>query len=404
MFVRRLTLTNFRSWDTLDAQLRPGVSVFVGRNGFGKTNIVEAVDYLATLSSHRVSTDQPLVQVGSESARIEGVIENRGRELTVAVDILPGRTNRGSINGAPCRRPRELLGITQTVLFAPEDLQLVRGDPTGRRRYLDDLAAARTPRMAAERADYERVLRQRNALLKTAGAALRRGGADAEGVLATLDVWDIQLARYGAELLSARLRLIEDLEPFLVQTYHQIAPHSRPAMLAYQSSLVSGNEHNGPATPARLDPASSVAELESIFLQRLSESRQRDLERGQSLVGPHRDDLLLLLGQEPAKGFASHGESWSYALALRLAALALHRADGDEPILILDDVFAELDALRRSALVQVVGESEQVLVTAAVPGDLPAELASGSAHFEVSVTGPVDSRRSILTPLPGNGT
>ncbi|KXO97679.1 DNA replication/repair protein RecF [Tsukamurella pseudospumae] len=386
MYVRRLHLHDFRSWDDVSVDLEPGVSVFVGRNGFGKTNLVEALNYLATLGSHRVAIDQPLIRVGAESASVSATVHNAGRELTAEIDIVAGRANKARINTAPCRRPRDLLGILQSVLFAPEDLALVRGEPGGRRRFLDDLAILRTPRIAAEKADYERVLKQRNALLKTAYAAARRGGADAESMLSTLDVWDAQLARFGAEVLAARLEVVASLAPHLTVAYAALAPHSRAATVAYTSSLF--EEFDG-------DPASaSVAELERVVLEGLAAARQREIDRGVGLVGPHRDDLDLRLGNEPAKGFASHGESWSYALALRLASLELLRAGGSEPVLLLDDVFAELDAKRRTALAAVAADTEQVIVTAAVPEDLPAELRART--FEVSVEGPADSRVSRL--------
>ncbi|MCS3779295.1 DNA replication/repair protein RecF [Tsukamurella ocularis] len=386
MYVRRLTLHDFRSWDDVTVGLEPGVSVFVGRNGFGKTNLVEALNYLATLGSHRVATDQPLIRVGAESASVVAIVHNAGRELTAEIDIVAGRANKARINTAPCRRPRELLGILQSVLFAPEDLALVRGEPGGRRRFLDDLAIVRTPRIAAEKADYERVLKQRTALLKTAYAAARRGGPDAESMLSTLDVWDAQLARFGAEVLAARLEVVASLAPHLTVAYASLAPHSRAATVAYTSSLFEGYDGD-PST-------ASVAELERLMLNGLAAARQREIERGVCLVGPHRDDLDLRLGNEPAKGFASHGESWSYALALRLASLELLRAGGSEPVLLLDDVFAELDAKRRTALAEVAADTEQVIVTAAVPEDLPPALRA--ATFRVTVDGPTDARVSRL--------
>lgn len=387
MYVRRLSLHDFRSWDDVTVDLEPGVSVFVGRNGFGKTNLVEALNYLATLGSHRVATDQPMIRVGRDAASVSATVHNAGRELTAEIDILAGRANKARINTAPCRRPRELLGILQSVLFAPEDLALVRGEPGGRRRFLDDLAILRTPRIAAEKADYERVLKQRTALLKTAYAAARRGGADAESMLSTLDVWDEQLARFGAEVLAARLAVVSALSPHLTEAYAALAPHSRSAAITYTSTLF--EEFDG-------DPATaSVAELEQSMRAGLAAARPREIERGVCLVGPHRDDLDLRLGNEPAKGFASHGESWSYALALRLASLELLRADGGEPVLLLDDVFAELDTKRRTALAGVAAGTEQVIVTAAVPEDLPSSLHART--FEVSVDGPADARISRLS-------
>ena len=291
MYVRRLTLHDFRSWDDVTVDLEPGVSVLVGRNGFGKTNLVEALNYLATLGSHRVATDQPLIRVGAESASVAATVHNAGRELTAEIDIVAGRANKARINTAPCRRPRELLGILQSVLFAPEDLALVRGEPGGRRRFLDDLAILRTPRIAAEKADYERVLKQRTALLKTAYAAARRGGPDADSMLSTLDVWDEQLARFGAEVLAARLEVVSSLAPHLTVAYAALAPHSRAATVAYTSSLFEGFDGD----PA----AASVAELEQLLRSGLAAARQREIERGVCLVGPHRDDLGEPLGDPP---------------------------------------------------------------------------------------------------------
>lgn len=375
----------------MDIELGPGVTVFVGRNGFGKTNLIEALNYLATLGSHRVSTDQPLIRVGTESATVLATVHNAGRELTAEVDIVAGRANKARINTAPSRRPRDLLGILQSVLFAPEDLSLVRGDPGGRRRFLDELAILRTPRIAAEKADYDRVLKQRTALLKTAYAAARRGGADAESMLATLDVWDVQLARFGAEMLAARLEVVAALQPHLTVAYGALAPHSRAATMEYTSGLFDDEFGGDPAT-------ATVAELEEAMLAGLQRARSREIDRGVCLVGPHRDDLDLRLGNEPAKGFASHGESWSYALALRLASLELLRAGGSDPVLLLDDVFAELDTKRRTALADVAAETEQVIVTAAVPEDLPPTLRART--FEVTVEGPADARISRLRSAP----
>ncbi|GAA4383895.1 DNA replication/repair protein RecF [Tsukamurella soli] len=392
MFVKRLKLHDFRSWEDVDVHLGPGVRVFVGRNGFGKTNLLEALGYIATLSSHRVSTDQPLIRVGCDGASVLATVVNAGRELTAEIDIVAGRANRARINTAPCRRPRELLGILQSVLFAPEDLALVRGEPGGRRRFLDDLAILRTPRIAAEKADYERVLRQRTALLKSAGGVTRRGGGDAATVLSTLDVWDAQLAHFGAEILTARIGLVEELRPHLTAAYAVLAPGSRVAEIRYRDTL------SAPVGGSEL----TVAALEQRLLTDLQAARQKEIDRGVCLVGPHRDDLELMLGNEPAKGFASHGESWSLALALRLASLELLRADGGEPVLLLDDVFAELDAKRRAALATVAADTEQVIITAAVPEDLPPELVA--RRYEVTVDGAPEARTSRLVADSPDGT
>ncbi|HEY5856241.1 MAG TPA: DNA replication/repair protein RecF [Aldersonia sp.] len=389
MFARTLSVRDFRSWDTVDLTLEPGRTVFVGANGNGKTNLLEALGYLATLSSHRVSSDASLVRTGTSQARVGASVVNVGRELRVDLEINASGANRALLNRSPVRRPREILGVLKTVLFAPEDLALVRGDPSERRRFLDELLTVRRPRMAAVRADYDKVLRQRSALLKTAG---RNPRAD----LATLDVWDGHLAEHGSLLLAERLTLVYAVAPLVARAYCSLAPESRPARLGYRSSL-------GDAAPPELfDPAHPPAAddrdvLEAAFLQALARARPRELERGVSLVGPHRDDLEFVLGTEPAKGFASHGESWSFALALRLAAFDLLRGDGTEPVLLLDDVFAELDRRRRSALAGVAAGAEQVLLTAAVPEDIPAEL--DAVRLSVTTTTGADGQK--LSRLDG---
>lgn len=403
MFVRKFSLRDFRSWDAVTVDLAPGCTVFVGRNGHGKTNLLEALGYLSTLSSHRVSSDAPLIRAGATQAYAGALVVNHGRELGIDIEINDGKANRARINQSPTRRAREIVGILQTVLFAPEDLSLVRGDPGDRRRFLDELLTSRLPRMAAVRADYDKVLRQRSALLKTASGALRRGARSSDGAsaLATLDVWDGHLAAHGAQLLGARLRLVHDLAPHLVTSYRALAPESRPASVRYRSSLGSS------LPPELLDPArephrEDVELLEASFLHELSVMRQREIERGVCLVGPHRDDLELHLGDQPAKGFASHGESWSFALSMRLGAFFLLRADGSDPVLMLDDVFAELDRKRRAALAGVAAEAEQVLITAAVPEDVPDELSA--TRFAVAAHDTEGGRISQITPLGGRVT
>jgi len=358
VYVRALSVVDFRSYPGVELTLEPGVTAFVGPNGQGKTNLVEAVGYLATLGSHRVAHDGPLVRAGAERAIVRGMVVRDGRESLVEVEITPGKANRARLGGAPVSRARDVLGTLRTVLFAPEDLAVVKGDPAERRRLLDELLVARAPRYAAVHSDYERVLKQRNALLKTSGHARRSGSS-----LRTLDVWDAHLASAGAAVLAGRLELLEALRPLVDKSYSAVSGGGGPALLDYRSSL--GDD----------PPNSAEAEvLEAALSAALAGARDRELERGVTLVGPHRDDLLLSLGDLPAKGYASHGESWSFALALRLAAYDLLRADGGEPVLILDDVFAELDDVRRSALAELVAPAEQVLVTAAVAGDVPATL------------------------------
>ncbi|MDX6226812.1 MAG: replication and repair protein RecF [Frankiales bacterium] len=371
MYVAHLSLTDFRSYPQAELALDPGVTALVGPNGQGKTNLVEALGYVATLGSHRVATDAPLVRLGAERAVIRAAVSRDGRQTLVELEVNPGKANRARVNRAPVPRPREVLGLLRTVLFAPEDLALVKGDPAERRRFLDDLLVARTPRFAGVRADYDRVLKQRNALLKSSYNA-RRGGGD----LATLDVWDAHLSKAGAELLAGRIELVEALRPRVDKSYDAIADSGGPAMIDYRCSL-------GPDVPLVVDRDLLAAAL----LSELSRMRPAELERRVSLVGPHRDDLTLALGELPAKGYASHGECWSYALALRLASYDLLREDGDgvagggDPVLVLDDVFAELDSRRRERLAELVATADQVLVTAAVPGDVPESLAG--ARFDV---------------------
>jgi DNA replication and repair protein RecF len=358
-----LSVVDFRSYPSVELPLEPGVTALVGPNGQGKTNLIEAIGYLATLGSHRVAADAPLVRSGAERAIVRGQVVRDGRAMLVELEINPGKANRARVNRSPVTRPRDILGLLRTVLFAPEDLALVKGDPSDRRHFLDDLLVARTPRLASVRADYDRVLKQRNALLKTAGLSRRSGGPD----LRTLDVWDTHLSRVGGELLAARLELVDELRPLVEKSYAAVAlgdSRSVSVGVDYLSSL-------GP--DVELTPDREV--LAAALATALAGVRKDELDRGITLVGPHRDELLLRLGDQPARGYASHGESWSLALALRLGSYDLLCADGGEPVLILDDVFAELDADRRDRLAQLVAPAEQVLITAAVVADVPEMLA-----------------------------
>jgi DNA replication and repair protein RecF len=376
MYVRHLQVTDFRSWEHAELELGTGSTVLIGPNGQGKTNLIEAVGYVATLGSHRVATDAPLIRHGAARAIVRTAVINAGRELTVELEITTGKTNRARVNRGPVPRPRDALGILRTVLFAPEDLALVRGDPGERRRFLDELLVLRAPRYAGVRADYERVLRQRNALLKTSGAARRAGS---RGDIATLDVWDGHLAKHGAELLAGRLDLVADVAPYLAAAYAGIAPESKPAEIGYRSTIAESlPPEYGTSTAARAD----LEVLTDALLAALVAGREAELERGVSLVGPHRDELELVLDGYPAKGYASHGESWSFALALRLASYELLKAESNEPVLVLDDVFAELDQRRRRRLAEVASAAEQVLVTAAVEEDVPDML--GESRYVVS--------------------
>lgn len=357
MYIRHLGLRDFRSWAYADLELQPGRTVFVGPNGYGKTNLIEALWYSATLGSHRVATDGPLVRMGASRAMVSTIVVKEGRECAVDLEIAAGRANKARLNRSPVRSPREIAGVLRAVLFAPEDLALVRGDPAERRRYLDDLATVRRPRVAAVRSDYDKVLRQRTALLKTASGARQRGD---RGVLDTLDVWDGRLAAHGAELMAARIDLVSQLAPEVAKAYQLVAPGPRAASIGYRASIDCG-----------IDALGDARSLEATLLEALSRRRDAELDRGMCLVGPHRDDLELQLGDQPTKGFASHGESWSMALALRLGSYELLRAEGSDPVLLLDDVFAELDLARRQALAAATASAEQVLVTAAVAADVP---------------------------------
>jgi DNA replication and repair protein RecF len=370
--VTHLSLADFRSYASLEIALGGGVTAFVGPNGQGKTNLVEAIGYIATLDSHRVATDQPLVRFGAPRAIVRANVEREGRTQLVEIELNPGGANRARLNRNPVSRPREVLGVLRTVLFAPEDLALVKGDPGERRRFLDELLVARWPRFAGVRADYDRVLKQRNTLLRTAAMARRNKTSGPN--MSTLDAWDHHLALAGAELVCARLALISALSPLVDKCYVEIAE--------------GGATHIGYRSTVSPEPDSSADVLTEQFMTALGEARANELDRGITLVGPHRDEMLLELTSSsgeagpsgnlmPARGYASHGESWSYALALRLAAYDLLRSDGSdggEPVLILDDVFAELDAKRRRRLAERVSGADQVLITAAVDADVPEQL------------------------------
>jgi DNA replication and repair protein RecF len=436
--VSRIALTDFRSYPAVDLQLGPGVTGFIGPNGHGKTNLVEAVGYAATLGSHRTATDVPLVRRGAERAIVRVQIDSAATRTLVELEINPGRANRARLNRTAVRQPRQVLGALRTVLFAPEDLALVKGDPAERRRFLDDLLVTRSPRFAAVRSDYERVVKQRTALLKSAGLRgtnrNRHGGhsgsaggqAAAAGMLATLDIWDEHLARAGAELLVGRLELVAQLRPLLTAAYAQLAHDQRQAGIRYRTSFggdgatealgaassanadgsvdsVGSGRSAGSVNPVRpvshdhdaatsptpsRDSRSGGGEhalnrefLAATLRDALARSRPAELDRGICLTGPHRDELELSIGELPARGYASHGESWSLALALRLASYDLLRADGEDPVLLLDDVFAELDPGRRERLAELAVAAEQALVTAAAAADVPGALAG--ARFTI---------------------
>jgi DNA replication and repair protein RecF len=384
VYLTRLALTDFRSYKSVDVALRPGVTIFSGPNGEGKTNLVEAVGYVSTLASHRAAHDAPLVRQGAERAIIRASVTDATRDALVEIELNPGRANRVRLNRAPLTRPREVLGVLRTVLFAPEDLTLVKGDPGERRRFLDDLLVAMAPRYSAVRSDYDRVLRQRTALLKSAGPKAAKAAKSAqsrEAVTATLDVWDAHLARAGAELVVAREHLVDAIRPHVERAYAAVAGDHGSATLEYRRSYgikTTDRSVEIENTSHRQRVRAAAEELRTA----LSEVRESELDRGVCLAGPHRDELELSVRGLSARGYASHGESWSLALALRLASFDLLRAGREDPVLILDDVFAELDAGRRDRLASLVAGAEQVLVTAAVPADVPPVLAG--ARFTVS--------------------
>lgn len=404
MYISHVSLTDFRSYAQFDLELAPGTNILVGPNGTGKTNIAEAIGYLATLSSHRVPNDGPLLRFGTERAMVRARV-HRGRQTTaLEVEITPGKANRARINRANPVRSREILGIVKTVLFAPEDLSLVKGDPSHRRRFLDDLLVSLRPAQGANRGDYDRVLKQRNALLKSA----RKAGKLSDTHEATLQVWDHHLAQAGARLLRGRLEVLGLLAPYLGAAYASLTDGSKPATAFYRSTIVEDIGDDGaslsmtPGSPMMAPGSGAIAsatllkaglpELEEMFLAAIATHRKKEVERGMTLVGPHRDELVLSLGPAPAKGYASHGETWSLALALRLASYKVFGEDdpreGAGPILILDDVFAELDVSRRAKLAAIVAGADQVIVTAAVAADVPAELSGHVLNIGAGSTQP----------------
>jgi DNA replication and repair protein recF len=362
MFVTYLSVTDFRNYAAAEVELLPGVNVFVGANGQGKTNLVEAVEYLSTMSSHRVSSTAPLIRAGMESAVLRARVQasrDDERLITLELEVANGRSNVARLNRGPLPRPRDLVGALRTVVFSPMDLAVVRGDPSDRRAWLDTLVVTRWPRMAGVRSDLDKILRQRNSLLKAmSGRSLRHAGADEE---VTLQAWNEALARIGAELLHARLDTLADVLPYAADAYQSIAPVNNEITAHYKTSL---NLADIPVDAVR-------ATLEMRLLEAMAERRSDEIARGVTLVGPQRDDIDLGIGDLPAKGYASHGESWSLALALKLGGFSLVRADGIEPVLVLDDVFAELDTSRRERLAGAIADAEQVLITAAVGADVP---------------------------------
>jgi DNA replication and repair protein RecF len=382
MLVRQLSLTDFRNYRQADVALEPGANLFVGSNGQGKTNLVEALGYLSTLGSHRVSTDAALIRLDQPSAIIRARLEHDDRQVLVEVELNRGAANRAQVNRSAVRT-RDLPRYFSSVLFAPEDLALVRGDPGGRRRFLDQLLVLRTPRLSGVLADYDRVLRQRNSLLKSARA---RGMKPDQ--LGTLDIWDERLVALGTEIIAARARLVGELTPEVQRGYEAVAgADHRPRLGPSLSILGADPDEDADVQPGAgdaLPDATNAAEVAEAFSTALGRLRRRELDRGVTLAGPHRDDVLFTLNGLPAKGYASHGESWSFALALKLASAELLRRESStgDPVLMLDDVFAELDEARRARLAIAVGSYGQVLITAAVFGDVPEALRAHTVRIE----------------------
>ena len=377
MHVARLSLADYRNYERAELELAPGATVFVGRNGQGKTNLVESIGYLSTLGSHRVSGDQALIRAGADAAIIRALLSQGDRELLVELQLNRQGANRAQLNRSPVKT-RELPRYAHSVLFAPEDLAIVRGEPSVRRRMLDELLVQRTPRLAGVMADYERVLKQRNSLLKSA----RARGLSAEK-LPTLDIWDERLVGLGAELIDQRVALIDELAAPLAAAYRSIVDADHGPALRPMLSIDGADPDDEAATDAAR-PVDARGDTRTRFSDALRSLRTKELERGVTLAGPHRDDVVLLLNDLPAKGYASHGESWSFALALRLASAELLRRDSTtgDPVLVLDDVFAELDRLRRERLAAAIGGFEQVLVTAAVLEDVPEPLTARVVHID----------------------
>jgi DNA replication and repair protein RecF len=372
MFVKHLTLSHFRNHKNSELAFEKGVNLLVGPNGMGKTNVVEAIEYLSTLSSHRVAGYQPLIGKDVSQALVRLKVSHLERDVLVDFELNRDSANQLRINGSPSNRMRDVLGIVQTVVFAPEDLDIVKRDPSNRRSFIDQLVIQFAPRMAGVIADYERVLKQRNTLLKTARITKTSGSA-----LSTLDAWDESLIKYGVEMIQVRLEVLEKIAPHLKSSYASIAVANNNPSVLYKSSLL-GSQVVDDSEDAELEflEITKISEIENFYRAKLATVRNKELERGITLVGPHRDDLVFLLGDLPAKGYASHGESWSYALALKLASAELLKAESKtgDPIIVLDDVFAELDSGRRDRLAELVSSNEQVFITAAVAEDVPSSL------------------------------
>lgn len=370
VIVTHLNLSDFRNYATADVALQPGANLFVGRNGQGKTNLVESLGYLSTLGSHRVSSDKALIRAGMDAAIIRARLHHAGRDMLVEVQINRSSPNRAQVNRGAIK-PRELPRYFSSVIFAPEDLGIVRGDPGSRRRFLDELLVLRSPRLSGVLADYDRTLKQRNTLLKSA-----RSSGLKEAQLSTLEVWNDKLVSLGSIIIDERVALVDALRQPLAEAYAQVVDDDHSPGLEPQLSIWGADAEDENSDAGERRAASDQTPTTERFMEALESKRKQELERGLTLVGPHRDDVLFMLNDLPVKGYASHGESWSFALALKLASAQLLRRDSysGDPVLILDDVFAELDRGRRARLAEAVQDFEQVLITAAVFEDIPEEL------------------------------
>lgn len=370
MQVKRIALTDFRNYQNASLSLFAGANLLVGGNGQGKTNLAEAIAYFSTLGSHRVSQDSALIRTGQSSATVRLLVAHREREMMLEVELNRSGVNRAQINGNPAKS-RELPRWFRSVVFAPEDLAIVRGEPAGRRRFINELLIQLSPRFSGVFADYERVLRQRNSLLKSARATARTSQ------LSTLEIWDERLVGLGSEIIESRAAVLERLRPHVDSGYRSIVGHDHHPQLRPSLSIDGADDETG------RDASAGEGPVPERFREALARARAQELERGLSLIGPHRDDIFFGLNDLPVRGYASHGESWSFALALRLGAAQLLRENSPsgDPVVILDDVFAELDENRRSRLAGAVGDFEQVLITAAVLDDVPADLAHHVVHI-----------------------
>jgi DNA replication and repair protein RecF len=380
MFAKRVKLTNFRNYESADIEFSSGVNLIYGPNGQGKTNLVEALNFFAALDSHRVAGHTPLIKQGKSTAIISLELAHENRDLLLEYEINSDSPNRARLNKSEVAKPKDILGYLNSVIFAPEDLDIVKRDPSNRRAFLDQLIVQFNPRMHGVYADYDRVLKQRNTLLKSARATGTKGDS-----LSTLDAWDQALKKNGTEIIAARVAITEKLSPPLVSNYQNIAKSNNEPSMFIRSSVVESSklDQDDLETQDALD-TTNKEEISGLFQQKLSLVRQKELERGITLVGPHRDDLQLNLGSLPGKGYASHGESWSYALSLKLASLEILKSESKlgDPILILDDVFAELDKDRREKLSDLVQQNKQVLITAAVIEDVPGNLLANKFEVE----------------------